>query len=247
MNYYVHQRGDHALGNFINLTPTLRWLAERDGQPVPVLFDTEYVRQCFLDCPFIRHIEKPEGERLFGSEMKCRENTMLDSHYVFERITGRPHSEMPHTYVDSVAPISIGDHVVLINGSGSERAAYVASKDVGPEPYMEAISIAKISVFAGSEADKNRNEWFRYCNSWTAGDIRLALSIIATAKAVIANDTGLAHAAAAMNKPLLVLWKNTFYPRCSNPCMNTVYAFNDHVSAVRNFLESIQEASSSDT
>ena len=234
--YYVEQHPSFALGNFINCTPTLRYLAERDGRPVPVLFHTDYVRQCFLDCPFIEHIEIPYGKRLFGSEMICKANTMMDALYIWINVTGRPAGEMPHTYVDSVGPVTDGQHVVLINGAGSEREAYVASKDVGPEPYREAIRLHRYTVFVGTHADEMRNGEWSFPIAQGIGDIRRALKYIATAKAIIANDTGLAHAAGAMNKPLLVLWKDTQFPRCSNPGKHTEYAFKDHTHAVTELL-----------
>ena len=229
--YYVEQHPSYALGNFINCTPTLRYLAERDGRPVPVLFNTEYVKQCFLDCPFIEHIEVPKGKRLFGSEMVCRANTESDYAYIFRQVTGIEWSEEWHTYVDQPnAPVDF-PIPVIVNGSGSEREAYVASKDVGSGPYIAAGK----ALFVGSEADLARNPW---ATLFHVGDIRQALGYIANAPCIIANDTGLAHAAGAMNKPLLVLWKDTPFPRCGNPGKNTTYAFGNHVQAVRDFLAS---------
>jgi hypothetical protein len=227
--YYVEQHPSYNLGNFINCTPTLRWLAERDGRPVPVLFHTDYVRQCFLGCPFIEEIEIPVGKRLFGSELICRRNTEADYAYIFRTVTGEQWSDRWHTYVDRPeAPAEF--HIpIVVNGSGSEREGYVASKDVGPEPFLAAGS----SLFVGSEADLARNPW---ATSHHVGNIRTALAYIADAPCVIANDTGLAHAAGAMNKPLLVLWKDTPFPRCGNPGKHTEYSFNNHTDAVAEFV-----------
>jgi len=243
--FYVHQTAVFALGNFINCTPTLRYLSDKWDAPIPVLFDTEYVRQCFLDCPFIEIIDAPRGKRLFGSELKAtKRSRWMDCEYIFRQVTGRRWTPEWHTYVDQPLLIAKPQSVILINGSGSEREDYVASKDLGEAPYIAAIEAKKKCVFVGSKEDFDRNKPWVLKVPAMCGDIRSALGLIALADAVIANDTGLAHAAGAMNKPLLVLWKNTPFPRCSNPGHNTQYAFDNHEQAVRDFLSSIHAASS---
>jgi hypothetical protein len=248
--FYVHQAAVFALGNFINCTPTLRYLSDKWGAPIPVLFDTEYVRQCFLDCPFIEIIDAPRGKRLFGSELKApKRSRWMDCEYIFRQVVGRRWTPDWHTYVDTpefgdAALIHFANTAVLVNGSGSERADYVDSKDVGQLPYVVATKMHERTVFVGSEQDADRNPWNRQCAARTIPDIRVALCAINAASCVIANDTGLAHAAGAMNKPLLVLWKNTPFPRCGNPGHNTQYAFDNHEQAVRDFLSSIHAASS---
>ena len=42
-------------------------------------------------------------------------------------------------------------------------------------------------------------------------------AMIREADFIVCNDTGLAHAAAAMNKPMTILWKNTSLPKNGNP------------------------------
>ena len=71
-------------------------------------------------------------------------------------------------------------------------------------------------------------------------NIRKALAIIRDAQLVIANDTGLAHAAGAMNKKLLVLWKDTPFIKNQNPGINTQYAMkNEWEEQVINFLKEV--------
>jgi hypothetical protein len=246
--FYVHQIASHALGNFINCTPAIQWLAKKYDARIPVLFDTEYVRQCFLDCPFIEIIDAPRGKRLFGSELKApKRSRWMDCEYIFRQVTGRRWTPEWHTYVDQPhIGIQIADTVALINGSGSEREDYIHSKDPGGHAYAAACLPVHHTTFVGSWEDAKRNPWIENCEARVIGDIREALSAISGAACVIANDTGLAHAAGAMNKPLLVLWKNTPFPRCSNPGHNTQYAFDNHEQAVRDFLSNIQAASSAE-
>jgi ADP-heptose:LPS heptosyltransferase len=245
--FYVHQTAVFALGNFVNCTPAIQWLSKKYEARIPVLFDTEYVRQCFLDCPFIEIIDVPRGKRLFGSELKApKRSRYMDCEYIFRQVTGRRWTPEWHTYVDRPSSVDQYGPVVIINGSGSEREDYVASKDVGDAPYLAAEEVTGRTVFVGSGEDLRRNPWAGKKMPASTGNIRAALAWIAGAEAVIANDTGLAHAAGAMNKPLLVLWKNTPFPRCGNPGHRTQYAFDNHEQAVRDFLSTIQAASSTE-
>ena len=53
-------------------------------------------------------------------------------------------------------------------------------------------------------------------------DIRQSLALIRDAKLIISNDTGLAHAAGAMNKEIIIFWKDTMLPKNGNPGKNTL-------------------------
>lgn len=235
--YYVEQHPHFGLGNFINLTPALRWLARRDG-PVPVYFNTPYVKECFLDCPFIRIIDKPEGQRKFGSELVCRANTMPDYAHAFQAVTGMRWNTAWHTYVDKPPFRDWPIDAVLVNGSGNERPGYVATKDPGPAPYKHALAAClKMGlnvVFVGSEQDLARNKWARNI-AHGIGDIRTALALIGQARVVIANDTGLAHAAGAMGKTPTVLWVASKRPRVE-PLGGMIAMPPDHMTAVASAL-----------
>lgn len=241
---YVLQHPDFALGNFINLTPALRWLAEREGAPVPVYFSTDYVLDCFLDCPFIRILhEKPDHDPLFSSAITNPDNTFPDYQHVFNLVTGRKWDPAYHTYVDYPRAIKISS-VMLLNGSGSTEEKYVALKDVGRDPYKYAYNEAKdISpcyqvVSCGSYDDLERAPYMvRYSDDACWNNMRKTLALMAGACCVIANDTGLAHAAGAMNKPLLVLWKDTPRERCKNAGTRTEYSYQDHEENIGRFIK----------
>lgn len=233
---YILQHPDFGLGNFINLTPAIRWLSEREQRRIPVFFTKDYVRECFVRCPFIEILnEQPDANPLFGSNLVNPNNDKPDYQYVFEYVTGEKWSEQWHTYVDHVKDVVFRpykSHIVIINGAGNNAADYIARKDPGQWAYREQIAKVKkvfnrCSIIAvGSEDDADRNEWFfDVADSFLFGDTRGALAIIQTAKYIIANDTGLAHAAGAMNKPLTVLVKDSPRERIKNPGKNTQYVY----------------------
>jgi len=99
---YVLQHPDFALGNFINITPAIKWLFKTTGQRVPVYFSTDYVKQCFLDWSLIEILDqRPAAAPLFGSDWVNPYNDMPDYQYSFKRATGTNWTPEFHTYVDT--------------------------------------------------------------------------------------------------------------------------------------------------
>jgi len=78
-------------------------------------------------------------------------------------------------------------------------------------------------AFTGSDKDIERAGGLFDGMTKYVGGIRLALALIREADYIVANDSGLAHAAAAMNKPMTILWKNTSLPKNANPNKNCSY------------------------
>lgn len=78
-------------------------------------------------------------------------------------------------------------------------------------------------AFVGSEGDIVRSSDLFKSMPLFIGDVRKALALIREADFVVANDSGLAHAAAAMKKNMIILWKNTSLPKNANPNKNCVY------------------------
>ena len=222
---WIHQHELYGLGNFINLTPTISMLSEHLGYKIPVYFDLEFIRDCFLDCPFIDIVdERPDGASAFSSGLVNFKNGCPDWLYVYKQVTKRYplDGDVPHTYVDRCEEIEAPKYnTVFIRGSGSEQKIYLDSKMPRDEYYEEyfAKNLAGeyTEAFTGSEQDVIRaNGLFDGMNKYTSG-IRHALALIREADYVVANDSGLAHAAAAMGKPMTILWKNTSLPKNSNP------------------------------
>jgi len=168
---WIHQHELYGLGNFINLTPTIKLLAEHLGHPISVYFDLDFIKQCYLYCPFIEILdERPSDPPAFSSGLINVRNNCPDYLHVYREVTKRfpLDGELPHTYVDSAPEIEAPKYNTLfIRGSGSEQRALIREADY-----------------------------------------------------IVANDSGLAHAAAAMQKPMTILWKNTSLPKNSNPNTN---------------------------
>jgi len=81
---YILQDKDHALGNFINCTPTLKALSDYYDARFPVYFETDYVKQCYLDCDFITILNKKPKNILFASSMMNKR--IPDWEYIFKEI-----------------------------------------------------------------------------------------------------------------------------------------------------------------
>ena len=83
--------------------------------------------------------------------------------------------------------------------------------------------------FTGSESDIKQNPWMkRICDKIEIGDIRKSLSLVRDAEKIISNDTGLAHCAGAMNKDILILWKDTPFIKNQNTGKNTKYSLKEN-------------------
>ena len=59
MNFSVAQLKNYGLGNFISLTPTIQKVYEQTNTPVDVHFETPFVQECFIDCPWINITDTP--------------------------------------------------------------------------------------------------------------------------------------------------------------------------------------------
>ena len=219
---YILQRKEWGLGNFINLTAAFPLLCEQYDMPsVPVYFEEPRFAEAFRDCPFIAILpERPKWDPWQSSSLVCRDNTEEDWRYAFRILTGQEWTPDHWTYIDQPKEFNVvneGDddgkgYTVLINGAGNISDRYVTTKDPGPD-YYEDVMEREPCVFVGSKNDLKRNRWAKDI-AYGIGDLRRTLAIISAARRVVANDTGLAHASAAMRKDLTVLWVGTKLPRC---------------------------------
>ncbi len=249
--FYVEQHEGFALGNFIALTPTIRFLSDKFQCKISVKFNTEYVKQCFLDSPYIEIIDNVAeyGIRLFGSELICRRNYETDYEFVFKAVCimlkiDSTTLEMPKPFIDTpllkestfemYKDILNQPYGVFINGSGSENAEYLDRKLVDGHTQRTILNHSKIPIIGtGSINDSNRNIF-----NGAFGNIRESLAIIHNAEWIITNVTGFYHVAGAMNKKQLVLRKNCLFPRCSNINPNQIISnCGDWEKSIIQFLE----------
>ena len=209
----------------INLSPVLKLLSEHLGIKIPVYFDLAFIRDCFLDCEFIEILEtKPAYEPIFTSGLVNFSNDCPDYVHAYKMVCNRyPLGELTHTYVDRCEEIRIKerDYTLFIRGSGSENLLYISRNTPSNHYYEEYMH--DFCIFTGSDNDLERSgELFKDMPRYI-GNIRKSLALIREADLIIANDTGLAHAAGAMNKKMIVLWKNNSLPKSANPGLHTIF------------------------
>lgn len=239
-NYYVHQTRGYAIGNFINCTPTIQFLANHYNQKIKVMFHDKVVEKMYSNCPFIQIIDAKEAEGLeclFSSRMV---NALIpDTHYIFKKVTRKLKikasiSEMPHTYVDSkpVPKEYLKEKYVVVLRGHAPGSGWLDKKDPGDEIYKYFLSKLNQKyqiVFIGADVDYER--YINYMKDWVndpkveLNNIDKSLGLINGAKFVIGNDTGMYHVAGAYNVPVFVFWKDSLYPKSKSPGKRCVFSF----------------------
>ena len=91
----IEQNVNYALGNFIMLTPGIKRLSEKINDKIDVYFTIPYVKECFMDCEFINHVDFLYEKPSFSSKMVNRE--IPDYKYMFNKMTGEDWNEKYHT------------------------------------------------------------------------------------------------------------------------------------------------------
>ncbi len=229
----IEQHSGFALGNFIMLTPGIKRLSEKRNQKIDVYFTIPYVKECFIDCDFMNHVGRLHRPPTFSSKMINHQ--IPDYQYTFEIMTGEKWTEKYHTYVDVVneVPKHEEKYLLLLNGLGGlslndndPKPKWYGKKEISEEFYYKIKQKSKLPIyFTGSESDIKQNPWMeKICDKIEIGNIRKSLSLVRDAEKIISNDTGLAHCAGAMNKDILILWKDTPFVKNQNPGKNTIYS-----------------------
>lgn len=243
----IEQNKGYALGNFIMLTPTIKKLSEIYNKPIDVYFNHEYVKQCFIDCKFINHVNSLYEKPYFTSGLINRK--IPDYQFVYETIIKQRWSNKYHTYVDipKEYDYSNENYLLLLNGLGGlslnpndPKPNWFGKKEMTEEIFFKIKEKSKLPIyFTGSESDLMQNPWiYKIADKIEIGNIRKSLALVSGSNKIISNDTGLAHCAGALNKDILILWKDTPFIKNQNPGKNSKYSLKDRwLEDITNYLK----------
>ena len=229
--YYVRQITDFGIGNFINCTPAIKALSDHFKAPVPVFFELDHVKRMFLDCPFISIVEH---ERELGHRKEVFNSGLInrnvpDWKYIHQKVgeqfklSGK--KKLPHTYVDPCEFTAMPNQPYVVFARGMVNDTWAERKDPGDEIYQYMVRKVESKgyrvVFIGARSDYERS--LERMGSWVVNplfvldDVRESLGAIRGSEMMIANDTGMYHAAGALNHPIFVLWKDTLFEKNKSP------------------------------
>lgn len=232
---YGRQNKGFGIGNFIMTTPALQTLSEHLGSKVGVYFEEWSPKQLFLNCPFIEILDaSPDYPEIVGSNMINYE--IPDWQHIHQLMTtklGISVDVIPHTYVDRYerpGTIPDGPYALILRGCiyADDK---IAAKDPGDAIYHYAIErLVKTHqiVFTGNDLDYER--WTRRMANWCdhtklRNSIPDTLGAIEHADLIVSNDTGVCHAAGALNSKVLVFWKDTRFEKNRSPGKRTTVSF----------------------
>lgn len=205
-----------GLGNMIHTTPALQYLFKRTGKRVKVCCRKEYIMQCFQDADFLEFVPKSElddNNKVYWPNYDPT-NKQNDYEYIFRHLTGQTFSGEEKPYIDrpKSVPKKNQNYLVLLNGGNGANEKFIEAKKMTREMLESVFFIAQEFnvpvVFLGNNYDYDTSkkimpDFDDYCHV-VLNDIRMALNYIDESSGVIANDTGLYHAACAMEKKVIV-------------------------------------------
>ena len=217
---WILQHKDYGLGNFTNLTPTIKELSKSWGKSVDVYFESPFVEEIFNQSPYINPLKtKPSTKPLFSSSLINKD--IQDWRFVYECFN-TDNSKIPHTHVPERKTVCI------MNGcatNGPKRDA----KNPGGDVYKEIISMIPVDFdlyFIGNVDDWEANDWINECEISTiaVSEPQLCQHLIRTCDFVISNDTGWYHVAGAYQKKGFIMWKDTLFLKNQSPNKNFFYS-----------------------
>ena len=216
----VIQHKAYGLGNFINLTPTIKAMYDKLGQKIPVYFESDYVKQCYLKSKYIEIVDNV-NRPLFGSNEINQE--MPDWEFVFDKFWEQLNlsNVVPHTFIDE--PKGEKHTVVIANGSANHLKCHKKLYDNELTTVISYLVNNNIDVvFVGSLEDYiySKAVLTRFNIQCVIENIRQCLGLIKGCDIFVSNGTGFYHAAGAMRKNQVIFWRNCNQIKNRNPNHN---------------------------
>ena len=186
MNWILQDK-TYGFGNFINLTPVIKWIYENTNKQVPVYFETDFIRKAYEGHSMIEVLDtKPSNPCIATSRIKCPDNSQADYEYIFKFYTGKDYTNdyKPFVHIAKEYPKAKNESIaVLIIGSGSERQDYLDSKMIDRETVnlirKHLYNCGYRVFFTGSENDYKRI--MPILCKCEVGDIQKSLALIEAA------------------------------------------------------------------
>jgi ADP-heptose:LPS heptosyltransferase len=224
MKWFLQNKAN-GLGNFIMATPAIYVLYKQYG-PIPVYFATHSISKLYQNCEFISVLKnRPKIKPSWTSTRPKRRSHESDSEALC-RIVGHC-GPVPPTYIDGIVTKKLKpkkqQQVAVFHGCLGR--AWKDKKNLGRKIRQLIIKLLlrrnMIPVILGNSKDRNQY----WCNNNLDGCVdylgKLSLidsvSVLKQCDFFISNDTGLYHAAGAMEKPGMVIWKATSLIKNKSP------------------------------
>jgi ADP-heptose:LPS heptosyltransferase len=223
--FLQHER--YGLGNFVMATPCLKILSKQRSEPVPVFFSNDGIATLYKKSDFIDIRDtQPDGVP-FGETCAPGNRKVPDIVAYCRSLAGdeRPLEQLPPTYVDQPSESVIPGKVAVFHGCAGKHL--VKKKDLGSDMRRQFIDSLKARdytpVILGNRGDID-NYWRYNADDLEECDVYLdvltleeTVAKLAQCQFFLSNDTGLYHVAGALEKPGLVIWKDTNRTKNKSP------------------------------
>lgn len=206
------------LGNFIMATPLLVHYFNKFNTKVPVFFNTKSLEDLYKESPYIKVLSKRPSHKPFETT-KCprREKGESDTEALCRIHFGLHKKDIPHTYVPVKVETVIekkSPTLAIFNGCLTKKTEI---KDIGDEVRKKMIettlTAGVVPVILGSKSDFKKfwskidlSRTVNYLDKLTLKD---TVGVLSQCDYFMSNDTGLYHAAGALNIKGLVIWTKT--------------------------------------
>ncbi len=203
------------LGNTVQMTPAIQAIARKWGRPVPMYFQTTWLRDLWRDAPFIEHLyQQPDVPFLFESADRSPGDCLTAEWYwrtfcLPMGITG----ERPQPYTDrpaaSEAPqLPDGPKIAIVQGC-CNKPLYARKNNGGDfrlELLWRTVEAGATPVIIGSEQDWKWS-WHHMAGQFprevvkvVGQPIRSAVAAGLACDGLMCNDTGLLHVLTGCHK-----------------------------------------------